>query len=43
MSAAAIVAITVAVEKTKMNVIQLSPDRAVVEITNENPAFFEVS
>lgn len=43
MSAVAIVAIATAVEKPKMNVIPLSPDRAVVAITNENPAYFEVS
>lgn len=43
MSAVAIVAIATAVEKPKMNVIPLSPDRAVVAITNEKPAYFEVS
>ena len=43
MSAVAVVAIATAVEKPKMNVIPLTADRAVVSITNENPAFFEVS
>ena len=43
MSAVAIVAIATAVEKPKMNVIPLSPDKAVVAITNEKPAYFEVS
>ena len=41
--AVAIVAIASAVEKPKMNVIPLTADRAVVSITNENPAFFELS
>lgn len=43
MSAVAIVAIATAVENPKMNVIPLSPDQAVVAITNEKPAYFEVS
>ncbi|MEZ5104358.1 MAG: hypothetical protein R2757_07670 [Draconibacterium sp.] len=43
MSAVAIVAIATAVEKPKMDVTPLTADRAVVSITNEKPAFFEVS
>lgn len=42
-SAVAIVAIATAVEKPKMDVTPLTADRAVVSITNEKPAFFEVS
>jgi hypothetical protein len=41
--ALAIVAIANAVEKPKMNVIPLTADRAVVSITNENAAYFELS
>jgi len=41
--AVAIVAMASAVEKPKMNVIPLTADRAVVSITNENPAYFELS
>jgi hypothetical protein len=41
--AVAIVAVATAVEKPKMNVIPLNADRAIVEITNENAAYFEVS
>ncbi len=43
MSAVAIAAIATAVEKPQMNVTPLSPDRAVVSITNANQAYFEVS
>jgi len=43
MSAVAVVAIASAVENPKMNVIPITADRAVVSITNQNPAFFEVS
>lgn len=42
-TAVAIVAIATAVEKPKMNVIPLSAERAVVSITNENAAYFELS
>lgn len=42
-TAVAIVAIASAVEKPKMNVIPLTADRAVVSITNENAAYFELS
>ena len=39
----AVVGIATAVEKPKMNVIQLSDETALIAIANENPAFFEVS
>ena len=42
-TAVAIVAIASAVEKPKMNVIPLTADRAVVSITNESAAYFELS
>lgn len=41
--AVAIVAIATAVERPKMDVIPLTADRAIVSITNENPALFEMS
>jgi len=41
--AVAIVAVASAVEKPKMNVIPLTADRAIVSITNENAAYFELS
>ncbi len=41
--AVAIVAIATAVEKPKMIVTPISPDRAVVSIQNENAALFELS
>lgn len=41
--AVAIVTVATAVEKPKMNVIPLNADRAMVSITNENAAYFEVS
>ncbi len=37
------VAVATAVEKPKMNVVPLTPDRAVVSIHNDNPAVFELS
>lgn len=40
---AAVVAIASAVEKPKMDVVTLNADRAVISITNENPALFEMS
>jgi hypothetical protein len=42
-TAAVIVAITSAVERPKMELTPLSVDRAVVSVTNENPALFEMS
>lgn len=42
-TAVAIVAIATAVEKPKMNVIPLTADKAIVAITNENAAYFELS
>ena len=42
-TAVAIVAIATAVEKPKMNVTPLSPNRAVISITNENLAYFQLS
>ena len=42
-SAEAIVAIATAVEKPKMEVIPLNAKQAIISITNENPAYFEVS
>jgi hypothetical protein len=42
-TAVAIVAIATAVEKPKMNIVPLNADRAIVSITNENPAYFELS
>ena len=41
--AVAVVAIASAVEKPKMNVLPLTPDRAVVSIYNDNAALFELS
>jgi len=41
--AVAAVAVATAVEKPKMNVVPLTPDRAVVSIQNDNPAVFELS
>ena len=43
LTAVAIVAIATAVEKPKMDVIPLTADRAIVSVTNENPALFEMS
>jgi hypothetical protein len=43
LTAVAIVAIVTAVERPKMDVIPLTADRAIVSITNENPALFEMS
>jgi len=42
-TAVVIVAISTAVEKPKMEVTPLSIDKAIVSVTNENPAFFEMS
>jgi len=42
-AAVAIVAIATAVEKPKMDLIALSSNRAIVSVTNENPALFEMS
>ncbi len=42
-TAVMIVAIVTAVEKPKMDVIPLNADQAIVSITNENPALFEMS
>lgn len=42
-TAAVIVAITSAVERPKMELTPLSVDRAIVSVTNENPALFEMS
>lgn len=42
-TAVAIAAIATAVEKPKMDVIPLTADKAIVSITNENPALFEMS
>jgi hypothetical protein len=39
----AVVGIATAVEKPKMNVIQLSNETALIAIANENPAYFELS
>lgn len=39
----AFVAIATAVERPQMNVIPLTTDRAVISITNETPAYFELS
>jgi len=41
--AVAIVAVATAVEKPKMNVVPLTPDRAVVSILNNKEAMFELS
>ena len=43
LTAVAIVSVATAVEKPKMNVVPLSIDKAIVEITNENAALFELS
>jgi hypothetical protein len=42
-TAVVIVAIATAVEKPKMDVIPITADRAIVSVTNENPALFEMS
>ncbi|MBK6285651.1 MAG: hypothetical protein IPF54_25980 [Draconibacterium sp.] len=42
-TAVAIVAIVTAVEKPKMDVIPLNADQAIVSVTNEKPALFEMS
>lgn len=42
-TALAIATIATAVEKPKLNVIPLTADRAIVSMTNENAAYFEVS
>lgn len=42
-TAVAIAAIVTAVEKPKMDVIPLNANQAIVSITNENPALFEMS
>ncbi len=42
-TAVMIAAIVTAVEKPKMDVIPLNADQAIVSITNENPALFEMS
>lgn len=42
-SAVAIAAIVTAVEKPKMDVIPLNANQAIVSVTNENPALFEMS
>ena len=39
----AIAAIATAVERPKMEVIPVTANRAIVAITNENPAYFEIS
>ena len=39
----AIAAIATAVEKPKMNVVPLTSDRAILSVTNEKAAFFELS
>jgi len=39
----AVATIATAVEKPKMNVIPINAERAIVLVTNENPAIFEVS
>lgn len=41
--AVAVVAIASAVEKPKMSVVPMTPDRAVVSIQNDNAALFELS
>jgi hypothetical protein len=43
LAAFAVVAMATAVEKPKMNVIPVNAERAVVLVTNENPAYFELS
>lgn len=42
-TAVAIAAIVTAVEKPKMDVIPLNANQAIVSVTNENPALFEMS
>ncbi|HSO88125.1 MAG TPA: hypothetical protein VLQ91_16355 [Draconibacterium sp.] len=42
MTAVANVTIATPVEKPKMDVIPLTADRAIVLVTNENPALFEM-
>jgi hypothetical protein len=42
-AALAVATIATAVEKPKMNVIPLNSERAIVSVTNENSAIFEVS
>lgn len=39
----AVATVATAVEKPKMNVIPINAERAVVSVTNENPAIFEVT
>lgn len=39
----AVATVVTAVEKPKMNVIPINAERAVVSVTNENPAIFEVT
>jgi len=41
-TAVANVTIATPVEKPKMDVIPLTADRAIVSVTNENPALFEM-
>jgi hypothetical protein len=43
LAAVAIVGIATAVEKPTMNVIPLESDRAVVALSNENPAYLEIN
>lgn len=42
-AALATATIATAVEKPKMNVVPINSERAIVSVTNENPAIFEVS
>ncbi|WP_372947310.1 hypothetical protein [Mariniphaga sp.] len=42
-AALAVATISTAVEKPKMNVVPINSERAIVSVTNENPAIFEVS
>lgn len=42
-AALAAATIATAIEKPKMNVVPLNSERAIVSVTNENPAIFEVS
>lgn len=43
LAAVAVVTIATAVERPKMNVIPIESDRAVVALSNENPAYFEIN
>lgn len=43
LAAVAVVIIATAVERPKMNVIPIETDRAVVAISNETPAYFEIN